>query len=215
MKHSALIFWVTVLVFGTISYGGFKLLQLRSTTAAADDKTKDEVAPKKVVPFTLTDQDGNDWSSKSLDGQVWVASYFFASCPQICFQLNQELAKLQQDPQFAQVKFVSITCDPENDLPAVLKEYAKKFSADHSRWVFLTGDLKKVQQIGLDLQITVLKQTHSDRLVIVDPSGVIRGRFRATAPDQLELTKKTLLSVLAESKNLATKTNPTAETKAP
>ena len=201
MKNAALTFWLSVLILAGAGYGGYAAYHYFQRTADASDGTANgatETGGGTAQPFKLTDQDGNEWDSKQMDGKVWVASFFFASCPQICLQLNQALAKLQEDPRFKDVKFVSITCDPENDRPAVLAEYAKKFAADHSRWVFLTGDLEAVTKVGEDLKITVLKQTHSDRVILIDRNGEVRGRFRGTVEDQLDLVKRTLVKLLAE-----------------
>ena len=201
MRNAALAFWVSVLLLAVLSYGGYSAFNYFQRAAEASDGAgygPIDTGGGTAQPFKLTDQAGNEWDSKQMEGKVWVASFFFASCPQICFQLNQALAKLQEDPRFKDVKFVSITCDPENDRPPVLTEYAKKFAADHSRWTFLTGDLETVTKVGEDLKITVLKQTHSDRLILIDRNGEIRGRFRGTVDDQVELVKKTLVKLLDE-----------------
>jgi len=193
-----LVFWCCILILGLMGYGGFVAFRMISNSAHAADT--DAPLSGKVERFTLIDQDGRDFDSKSMRGQVWATSFFFTSCPQICVQLNQALAKLQEDPRFAEVKFVSITCNPEVDRPVVLDEYSKKFKADHQRWTFLTGTLDEVNKVGAQFKVTVGKEVHSDRLVLIDRTGEIRGRFRATVPDELELIKKTLLVMLREEK---------------
>ena len=50
--------------------------------------------------------------------------------------MNQQIASLQQEFKGEDVKFVSITCDPETDTPDVLKTYSKSFKTDADRWVF-------------------------------------------------------------------------------
>ena len=106
--------------------------------------------PGKPTPdFVLTDQNGQEFHSSSLKGKVWVASFFFASCPGPCYRLNQALAGLQAESDFKDVRFVSITCDPADDTPEVLKEYAARFAANPKQWTFLTGDFKKIQDISM------------------------------------------------------------------
>ena len=88
----------------------------------------------------LTDQDGKPFDSTSLRGKVWVGSFFFTNCPATCWRLNQTLAAMQQTSPTSQVRYVSITCDPDNDTPEALAKYAEHFKADPARWTFLTGD---------------------------------------------------------------------------
>jgi len=165
---------------------------------AATASTKSNEPP--LEEFSLIDQDGKPFDSKSLQGKVWVGSFFFTNCPAVCWRLNQNLAAIQQTNPTSDVRYVSITCDPDNDTPAALKKYAEHFKADPARWNFLTGDMNLVRQIGNDMfKVSVETGTHSDRAFIVDRAGQVRGRFRTTEPDQLEMLKKQLAQVEAES----------------
>ena len=167
-----------------------------------------------LTEFTLTDQYGKPFSSESLRGKVWVASFFFTNCPAVCWRLNQTLAALQETDPHRDVRYVSITCDPENDTPEALLKYAEHFKADPARWTFLTGPMDLIQRIGQDFfQISVEKGAHTDRACVVDRQGRIRGRFRLTEPDQVELLKKLLDGVEAEEPPAATQ--PAAEEKSP
>ncbi len=151
-----------------------------------------------VAPFELTDQDGQPFDSASLEGKVWVASFFFTNCPAVCWRMNQALSAWQQTHPDSDVRFVSITCDPDNDTPEALKKYADHFKADPARWTFLTGDMKKIQSIGQDsFKISVVQGDHTDRACVVDASGQVRGRFRLTEPDQVMMLEK-LLSILED-----------------
>ena len=103
-----------------------------------------------VDDFVLTDQSAQPFGSAELKGKVWVASFFFASCPATCRQLNQALAGVaEQTP--ADVMLVSLTCDPDNDDPATLTRYAEIFHADPARWKFLTGKMTDLSRVGRDI----------------------------------------------------------------
>jgi cytochrome oxidase Cu insertion factor (SCO1/SenC/PrrC family) len=168
-----------------------------------------------LTEFTLTDQYGKAFNSESLRGKVWVASFFFTNCPAVCWRLNQTLAALQETDPHRDVRYVSITCDPENDTPEALLKYAEHFKADPARWTFLTGPMDLIQRIGQDFfQISVEKGAHTDRACVVDRQGKIRGRFRLTEPDQVELLKKLLDLVEAEEPPPA-KTEEAAEERSP
>ena len=152
-----------------------------------------------VPTFKLTDQDGKEFDSASLRGKVWVSSIFFASCPGPCYKLNQALASLQSDNDLADVKFVSVTCDPSNDTPDVLKQYSARFDANLKRWSFLTGDEKAVQKVGMEtLSIPVASRTHSDLAVVLDRQSRIRGYFHLSDNGEVEKLRKRLKTLLAE-----------------
>jgi len=153
----------------------------------------------EIKDFVLTERSGTQFDSRSLDGEVWVASFFFASCPTECQFQNEAVAGLQREFGPKGVKFVSITCDPANDTPARLRDYANRFNADPDQWLFLTGDLSDIQRIGQErFKLNVKQSTHSSRLVVVDRNGSIRGAFEWKDPADLTKLKLMLNRCLAE-----------------
>lgn len=160
----------------------------------------ERVAPGKAIePFTMTDQLGEPFDSSSLAGKVWIGSIFFSSCPGPCFRENQALADVLADIDDPDLMAVSITCDPENDVPNVLDHYSKRFEADPARWKFLTGDMEEIKRVAnttffLPAELGV----HSERGVIFDRQGRLRGSFHLLQPDRIEVMKKTIRDVLAE-----------------
>ncbi|MGA0038395.1 MAG: SCO family protein [Pirellulales bacterium] len=160
----------------------------------------EQVAPGKPFdPFAMTDQRGEPFDSKSLEGKVWIGSIFFSSCPGPCFRENQALAEVLSDINDPDLMAVSITCDPENDLPNVLDHYAQRFEADADRWKFLTGDMEEIKRIAnttffLPAEVGV----HSERGVIFDRQGRLRGSFHLLQPDRVAVMKKTIRDLLAE-----------------
>lgn len=207
--------WLAFAVCFAAAYGGFKWwrvhreLESAQVVAREADDARDQPPPAADVPagsadqplgeFTLTDQRGEPFHSSSLAGQVWVGSFFFTNCPAVCWRQNQALAAIQELNPTSQVKFVSISCDPENDTPEVLTRYAERFHADPQRWVFLTGNMQEIVQIGKQMfKVSVERGTHSDRAFVVDRDGKVQGRFRVTEPDQLEKLKLLLAKLDTE-----------------
>ncbi|MBO9591696.1 MAG: SCO family protein [Niabella sp.] len=94
----------------------------------------------KVGQFTFTDQDGKPFSNKDVEGNVYVAEYFYTTCPGICPMMNDNMKQVYQKykgtPGFL---IVSHTCDPERDSATQLKHYADSMNVDTRQWVFLTG----------------------------------------------------------------------------
>jgi protein SCO1/2 len=192
---------------GVLAAGYFSLVLFRNpvteeptiprvATAAAQQA---ELPPGEVAPFELTDENGKPFDSASLKGKVWVASFFFTNCPAVCWRMNQALAAWQHTHPESDVRFVSITCDPDNDTPEALARYAAHFKADPKRWTFLTGDMKAIENIGQgSFKIAVVKGDHTDRACVVDRQGRVRGRFRLTEPDQVEMLDRLLTVLEAE-----------------
>ena len=151
------------------------------------------------VPFTLTDQRGEAFDSAVLAGKVWMGAIFFANCPGPCFRENQAIADILREIQDPGFMVVSLTCDPENDTPEALARYARRFEADPDRWKFLTGDLKLIEQVGQKtFRLPVELGVHSERGVVFDRRGRLRGGYHLLQPDRVELLKKLIRDVLAE-----------------
>lgn len=208
MNTSAVRYWLLLVGLLVVVYATFVLWrrsdsrvetpaeQVASVSQPAAVTANDAMPPTPVADFVLTDSNAEPFDSASLHGQVWVASFFFTNCPSICWRMNQALAAYQQTHPDSAARFVSITCDPDNDTPEALARYAAHFKADPARWTFLTGDMKKIEKIGQEsFKIALVEKEHSDRACVVDKKGQVRGRFRLTEPDQVQMLEK-LLEVL-------------------
>lgn len=94
----------------------------------------------RVGSFSFTNQDGQPFSNKDVAGKVYVAEYFYTTCPGICPIMNTNMKQVYEKykgvPGFL---ILSHTCDPENDSAARLKHYADSMKVDTRQWIFLTG----------------------------------------------------------------------------
>ena len=135
--------------------------------------------------LTLTDQDGKNFSTASLHGHVWVADFIFTSCGGSCPIMSHEMASIQKTTPPG-VDFVSFTVDPKTDTPAILKEYAQSLHADPGRWHFLTGSEQQMADAAYAMKIAVrpadgqFALTHSDRFLLIDPTGHVVGIYDGT-----------------------------------
>jgi protein SCO1/2 len=99
-------------------------------------------AGDRLPDFRLTDQQGRTVTAVDLHGRVAAVNFIYTRCPlpDICPRLSANFAALQR--RFGdRVLLLSITVDPDYDTPAVLAEYARRWSADPGGWRFLTGDV--------------------------------------------------------------------------
>jgi protein SCO1/2 len=134
-----------------------------------------------VPQFQLTAQTGEAFDSKALDGHVWVADFIYTTCTGPCPMMTTKMRQLQTSTaEIPNVLLVSFTVDPVHDTPAVLAEYAKNFKQDPSRWFFLTGEVDKLNDLGIHgfhLNSVDGSLTHSTRFVLVDRQRHIRGYY--------------------------------------
>jgi cytochrome oxidase Cu insertion factor (SCO1/SenC/PrrC family) len=152
-----------------------------------------------ITDFQLVDQTGSGFESKALRDKVWVASFFFASCPSTCIQQNQEMLSLHKVWARKGVKFISISCDADNDTPAVLSSYAKKFTSDNENWKFLTGNSQYINRIGSDkFLLSVGPRTHAESFCAVDKWGNVRGTFNWHKVEAMEELNKLLVALSLE-----------------
>ena len=190
-------------VYGTYSvfriYNAASERSVLAQDRASGQKGSDSAAVRNLSEFKFTERNGKEVSLKGLEGKVWVASFFFASCPGFCTQMNQEIARLQTELKDDDVTFVSITVDPRNDTPEKLATYAEHFKADPQRWLFLSGPFEDAHELGEKIfHVTVVPKDHTDRLILVDRDGKVRGTYRSLEPSQMAQFKKDLKKALAE-----------------
>lgn len=155
-----------------------------------------------IPSFNLTDETGKTFDSNSLKGKIYVTSFFFTRCGTICPKISSQLSRVQdtfhQDPE---VQLLSISVDPKFDQPEKLALYAKRFDANKGQWHFLTGEKKVIYPLVLkgfhvpladaseyDAAIKHPDETfiHSERLVLVDKEGVIRGFYDGTDKKEVD-----------------------------
>lgn len=142
-----------------------------------------EIGP--VPAFKLTNQDNKTISNADYLGKVYVVEFFFSTCPTICPKMNESMLQLQNEfygnPNFG---ITSITIDPSNDTPQVLKEHAKLLGVKHFNWHFLTADKEYIYSLankGFNLYAGENNKVaggfeHSGLFALVDKDGKIRCR---------------------------------------
>ncbi|SIT92814.1 SCO family protein [Pontibacter indicus] len=165
----------------------------------------------QVPAFELISQQGQKVSQNELDGNIYVADFFFATCPDICKQMSSQMVRVQEaflDEE--QVKIVSFTVNPEHDTPEVLREYGERYNADPTKWYFLTGDRDKIYDLaqkGFYLPVMKVEGQqdfiHSEKFMLVDKNRYVRGIYDGTDKedvDRLILEIKVLLDEYSKSK---------------
>ncbi|MGH2665880.1 SCO family protein [Flavobacterium sp.] len=157
-----------------------------SKTNNGDTAVKSDLVTIGKAPlFSLTDQNKEMISNKTYAGKVYVVEFFFSTCPSICPIMNKNM-KIVQESFGANSNFgiASISINPENDTPEVLKEHAETIGAKGVNWHFLTGDRTKIFDMankGYNLYVGKNSKVsggfeHSGFFALIDKNGNIRSR---------------------------------------
>jgi protein SCO1/2 len=151
-----------------------------------DAKLKDTIY-HKVFNFKLTDQMGQTVTLDSFKNKVFVANFFYATCPGICKKMNYELENATK--AFAgnpKVKFLSYTVDPVRDSVPVLAQYAKLHDAVPYQWYFLTGSKDSIYHLARKSYYASVDTAdgrnfvHTENMVLVDSKRQLRGIYHGT-----------------------------------
>lgn len=140
---------------------------------------------KKIPPFSFVNQKGDTISNKDYYGKVYIAEFFFTTCPTICPIMNDNLVKVQNEfSDRSDFGIASFTIDPQHDTPSVLSEYAELHGVDHPNWHLLTGEREEIFELansGFNLYAGQEADAaggfaHSGYFALVDQEGYVRSR---------------------------------------
>jgi protein SCO1/2 len=162
-----------------------------------------------VAPFALVDQEGAPFTNDSLAGRPYIVDFIFTRCSGPCPAMSAQMAKVYRDIRDAglAVDLVTVSVDPEYDTPEVMKRYSRWFQAGEG-WHFLTGDYDVIHHMANDVLGVGLKKyggkwdaiqypgrlmadpipesiLHSQRFVLVDDRGIIRGFYEGSEPTDI------------------------------
>lgn len=149
-----------------------------------------------IPEFIFTNQKGEAVGSKEMKGKVTVVDFFFTSCPSICPAMSSELERVNDMfREESNLQILSISIDPTYDTPEILQDYADKHNARAGKWDFLTGDKKEIYQLAkcgfilptLDGMGVPDDFAHSDKFVLIDEQGRIRGYYSGTNREDVDL----------------------------
>jgi protein SCO1/2 len=159
-----------------------------------------------VPNVSLVNENGQRVSLDANKGYVTVYDFIYTNCSGTCPMMTASMRRLTpRVSKDANVRFVSISVDPERDTPPVLRDYAKRVRND-DRWTFLTGDRKTI----VDLSVNGFKLAasdpgpggdpllHSSKFAIADKSGMIREYYGGTDGDAPEHVAATVRDLLRE-----------------
>lgn len=160
----------------------------------------------QIPEFHLLNQDSVIINSHTFDNGVYIANFFFTSCPSICPTMQRNLLKVyEQYKGDERIKFLSHSLDFRHDTPAILKTYANKLGVTNDQWQFVTGSKADIYSLADSYMVYAKEDSsvpggydHAGYFLLVDKNKHIRGAYDGTDAAQLQLLNKDLKILLKE-----------------
>jgi protein SCO1 len=158
-----------------------------------------------VSDFSFVNQNGEIVTNKDYKDKVYIADFFFTTCPTICPKMTTNMKLLQglfQDEP--RVKLLSHTVTPEIDSVPVLKKYAISQGVDDHKWNLVTGDKRQIYEMARKSYLAVklgspdelYDMVHTENFVLVDQKRRVRGFYDGTNPDEIQRLAKDIKLLL-------------------
>lgn len=147
-----------------------------------------------IPPFQFVDQDSGIVNGATLQNKIFVADFFFTSCPSICPKMMAEMLKVNDKyKDNPEVVILSYSIDPVRDSVARLKAYEKKLGVSSNKWHFLTGNKDSIYALADKYLVSALEDPdapggyiHSGNFILIDKQRRIRGYYDGTSDDAVD-----------------------------
>lgn len=160
-----------------------------------------------VVPdMELIDQDSNTLKLSERDEKIYLADFFFTSCPSICPKVTKQMLRLYEKyKDDDRVLLISHTIDQRHDSVTVLNRYAKNLGVDTDKWKFVTGEKDSIFHLADEYFVSVVEDPsapkgfdHSGRIILLDDNRHVRGFAEGTDPESVTAFFKVVDRLLNE-----------------
>lgn len=149
----------------------------------------------RVGSFSLTNQDDKTITEKNYEDKIYVADFFFVTCPTICPKMTKQMERVvDKFKSNNEVLFLSHTVMPEHDSVPVLKEYATKYNINSNKWSLVTGDKKQIYDLARKTYFAAITEgdggvddfIHTENFVLIDKEKRIRGFYDGTSENDVD-----------------------------
>lgn len=159
-----------------------------------------------IPAFSYINQDSTVVTSESMKGKIWVADFFFSTCPTICPIMTKQMQRLQAMTTDLEddLQFISFSINPRYDQPTILRKYIEHNGIKAKNWQFLTGDEEKTHELGVNSFLVHVASdeeapggyAHSPAFTLVDKEGIVRGVYIGTDTKDVDRLEKDLRKLL-------------------
>ena len=190
---------VFFIVFSVVAISSFnyvqtqeKKLPIYSPSMVSDELVEEDLRYVKkyhrISDFSLLNQNGNNVTQEDYKNKIYVADFFFTTCPDICPIMTGNMLYLQENLKDTNVMLASFSVTPKIDTVEVLKEYSTLKGVDDSRWNLMTGNKKQIYDLARKSYLVAKAipdvknhgMIHTENFVLVDRDKRIRGYYDGT-----------------------------------
>jgi protein SCO1/2 len=181
-------------------------------TKTVNGKTVTDTAYATIPDFKFVNQYADTITAKNLDGKIYVADFFFTTCPSICPVMHRNMLNVykefKDDENF---RILSHTIDPKYDTIPVLKRYADKMGITGNSWWLLHGNKGDTYNIAKSYLQSVQEKNpagqfiHDGFFILIDKQKRIRGTYEGTDPKEVDKLIADIKILKAEPDQVATK----------
>lgn len=148
-----------------------------------------------VADFSLVNQNGSTITQEDYKDKIYVADFFFTTCPTICPIMTKNMALVQEQIlDDDDVLLLSHSVTPVIDSVSQLKKYALEKGVIDRKWNLVTGDKKQIYQLARKSYMAVkddgdggpFDMIHTENFILVDKQRRIRGTYDGTNPEEIE-----------------------------
>ncbi|MDB4925365.1 MAG: hypothetical protein JWR23_1421 [Mucilaginibacter sp.] len=200
---------VIILLWNACKFNEQKTLPIAGNrdvvTKTADGKTVTDTVYQTIPAFKFVNQYGDSITNKNLDGNIYVADFFFTTCPSICPVMHRNMLTVYNAfKDAADVKIISHTIDPSHDSVAVLKKYADKLGIAGNKWWLLQGKKEDTYKLAASYLVSSPqvdakeKYIHDGYFILIDKQKRIRGQYDGTVPEQVTKLIEDIKTLKAE-----------------
>ena len=196
---------VFFIVFSVVAISSFnyvqtqeKKLPIYSPSMVSDELVEEDLRYVKkyhrISDFSLLNQNGNNVTQEDYKNKIYVADFFFTTCPDICPIMTGNMLYLQENLKDTNVMLASFSVTPKIDTVEVLKEYSTLKGVDDARWNLMTGDKKQIYDLARKSYLVAKAipdgknhgMIHTENFVLVDRDKRIRGYYDGTNIEDMD-----------------------------
>ena len=207
---AVLFFLSTVIIF--LFYNALKpkkILPIYTPSMVNPELVDSTIQYKKkyhsIANFSLTNQNGKIVTQTDYDNKIYIADFFFTTCPTICPIMTKNMVYIQNHTQNDDVLLLSHSVTPTIDSVAQLKKYALKKGVDDMKWNLVTGDKKQIYELARKSYLAVktdgdggpFDMIHTENLILIDKKKRIRGFYDGTNTEEIERLLEDLKILIA------------------
>ena len=176
-----------------------KLLPVYSPAMVNSELVAEEIQHVRkyhtIADFSLTNQNGEIITQEDYKGKIYIADFFFTTCPTICPIMTKNMVDLQKAlGKDSDVMLLSHSVTPEIDSVAQLKKYTIEKGVDDRNWNLVTGDKKQIYELARKSYLAVktdgdggpFDMIHTENFILVDKDKRIRGFYDGTKKEDMD-----------------------------